>query len=299
LSAQIDSLGRLVINPSPTQIGTHTFTLVARQGNLFTTQDVTVNVIPDPILDTRVSGTILGTDGAVLAGVIVGVGNTTTLTNALGEFTLTLPTGATAQILKVTEQLAATGISHSGFSTDLNTLLGHNLYAGSNNQLANPIQVPLIDFNRATSIDSTHQFVVTNSQLPQVALTIGSGSLVDELGQPTTALVSLSEVPLSALPAALPDSFYPDTLISVTFSGAAKLNTAATITAPNRAQYSAGTKLNLWKLDANTGEFIKVGKGVVSLDGQTIKIRRVGRCPRTTLNEAITSDRGSINDANT
>jgi hypothetical protein len=44
LSAQIDSLGRLVINPSPTQIGTHTFTLVARQGNLFTMRDVTVNV---------------------------------------------------------------------------------------------------------------------------------------------------------------------------------------------------------------------------------------------------------------
>jgi hypothetical protein len=41
----------LTIAPSPTHIGTHTFTLVARQGNLFVKQDVTVNVVPDPITD--------------------------------------------------------------------------------------------------------------------------------------------------------------------------------------------------------------------------------------------------------
>jgi hypothetical protein len=86
LSAQIDSFGHLTIAPSPTQIGTHTFTLVARQGNLFVTRDVTVNVIRDPITDTRVSGVIQGTDGAVLAGVVIAVGNTTATTNALGEF---------------------------------------------------------------------------------------------------------------------------------------------------------------------------------------------------------------------
>ena len=192
LSAQIDSLGRLTISPSPTQIGTHTFTLVARQGNLVVRQDVTVNVIPDPITDTRVSGVILGTDGIVLAGVVVAVGNTTATTNALGEFTLTLPVGETSKVLKVVEQMAATGISHSGFSTALTTLLGHNLYGGANNQLVQAIKIPLIDFNRATSIDSTHQFTVTDSQLPQVTLNIQSGSLVDSLGQPTTALVSLA-----------------------------------------------------------------------------------------------------------
>ena len=271
LSAQIDSLGRLSIAPSPTQIGTHTFTLVARQGNLFVTQDVTVNVVPDPITDTRVSGVIKGTDGAVLAGVVVALGNAIATTNALGEFILTVPGEETASILKVAERLAPTGVSHSGFSTDLNTLLGHNLYSGANNQLADAIRVPLIDFDRATSIDSTHQFIVTNNLLPQVALNIASGSLVDALGQPTTALVSLSEVPLSAIPAAFPENFYPDTLISVTFSGEAKLNAAASITTPNRAQYAPDTKLNLWKFDASTGEFTKVGKGVVSVDGNTVK----------------------------
>jgi hypothetical protein len=127
LSTQIDSLNRLTIAPSPTQIGTHTFTLVARQGNLVTTRDITVNVIPGPITSTRVSGTILGTDGTVLAGVVVAVGNTTATTNALGEFTLTLPTTESSRILKVVEQLAPTGVSHSGFSTELTTLLGHTL----------------------------------------------------------------------------------------------------------------------------------------------------------------------------
>jgi YD repeat-containing protein len=258
LSAQIDSLGQLTIAPSPTQIGTHTFTLTARQGNLFVTQDVTVNVVSDPITTTRVSGKILGTDGTVLAGAVITLGNAIATTNALGEFTLTVPATETASVLKVTERIAPTGIGHSGFSTDLNTLLGHSLYAGSNNQLVDAILVPLIDFSRAVSVDSTDRFVVTNSLLPQVALTIPSGSLVDAGGQPTTALVSLSEVPLSALPAAFPDSFYPDTVISVTFSGEAKLTTAAAITAPNRAEYAPDTKLNLWKLDTNTGEFKQV-----------------------------------------
>jgi RHS repeat-associated protein len=271
LSVEIDNLNRLVIVPSPTQIGTHSFTLVARQGNLVTTQAVTVNVIPDPITDTRVSGVITGTDGAILSGVSISVGNTTVTTDAAGKFTLTLPAGETASTLKVAERFAPVGVSHSSFSTDLKTLLGHNLYTGANNQLASAIRVSLIDYSQAANVDSTHQSIVTNSQLPQAALTIASGSLVDGSGQPTTAKVSLSEVPLSAIPAALPDSFYPDTLISVTFSGDAKLSVAAAITAPNRAKYAPDTKLNLWKLDANTGEFVKVGKGVVTPDGKTVK----------------------------
>ncbi|MCA9222650.1 MAG: hypothetical protein KDA71_20125, partial [Planctomycetales bacterium] len=82
---------RLVIEPTPEQIGTYQLRLIAGDGSTSTTQTVTLDVVADPIRMTRISGVIQNTDAAALEGVVVQLGRFQTLTDADGAFTLTIP----------------------------------------------------------------------------------------------------------------------------------------------------------------------------------------------------------------
>ncbi|NET91321.1 MAG: DUF4114 domain-containing protein [Kamptonema sp. SIO1D9] len=83
--------GTLVFTPTPNELGNYTFTLNASDGALTSSQEVTLEVVADANPTTRISGTILDTDGTPLAGIPVELSRITTLTETDGSFTLELP----------------------------------------------------------------------------------------------------------------------------------------------------------------------------------------------------------------
>jgi RHS repeat-associated protein len=90
-TSMLNGSGTFIITPAPGEEGTYTFTVIASDGVLTSTQAVTLAVAPDPNATTRISGKVVGTTGQPLAGVPIEVGRIITLTAADGTFTLDLP----------------------------------------------------------------------------------------------------------------------------------------------------------------------------------------------------------------
>jgi|CXWL01.1.fsa_nt_gi RHS repeat-associated protein len=90
-TSMLNGGGTFIITPAPGEEGTYTFTVIASDGALTSTQTVSLTVAPDPTATTRISGKVVGTTGQPLAGVPIEVGRIITLTAADGTFTLDLP----------------------------------------------------------------------------------------------------------------------------------------------------------------------------------------------------------------
>ena len=187
----------LVFNPSPTQLGTYTFTLIAKQGLLTTSETVTLNVIPDTVTTTRLSGKVNRDKLTALGGAVVDIGGVQTTTNADGSFLIILPTN-TATTLKI-----------NGVTQQLSQLLGHQLYSGVNNQVGATIYIPTVD----TSGSQTSGNTVTNSNLPKVTLTLPNSPT---LPLPT---IQLGSIDISLIPADLFATGTPKSLVAVTTTG--------------------------------------------------------------------------------
>lgn len=267
-AGEIASNNHLAFSPTPDQIGTYKFTLVAKQGKLVTTQEVTVNVVPDPVTTTRISGVLQDTNQAAIAGAIIDVGGVQTTTQNDGSFILELPNQNVSNVLKINGQNLG-GKAYGTLNESLSLLLGHDLYAGFNNQIEKTIYVPLIDPANATTIDPTQTQSIGSINLQGAKLTIAANSALDANNNPYTGNLSLTEVPITRLPAALPDTLRPDVVVAVQAEGL-KFNSPASLSLPNRAGYTAGTKLDLYSLNPLTGSFEKTGVGEVSADGQAV-----------------------------
>jgi RHS repeat-associated protein len=260
----------LIFKPAPNQIGSYTFTLIAKNGGAETRQNVTLNVVADPITTTRISGTIASTNQAALAGVLVELSGYQATTDANGKFTITLPTGAAGDTLKVYGQrIQVGGITYPFIAEKMGLLLGHDIYQGTNNQIDRPIYLPTIDVSTGTTVNPAQTTVVTNPNLAGAQVTVAANSLFDKSGNAFAGVVSITQVPPSLTPAALPETLHPDLVVTVQ-PGDMVFNTPARISLPNTNNLAAGTELDLWSINPNTGEFDKVGKGRVSADGRTI-----------------------------
>jgi hypothetical protein len=258
-TGQLNADRTLTFNPRPDQIGSYTFTVVAKQGKLVSKQDVTLNVVADEVQTTRISGKVQTDNALPIGGLVINVGTTTTTTDSNGNFTVEVPNNLTT--LKVGGQMG-----YGSITSQLTALLGHTLYTGANNQLVEPIYLPTV--GTLTSIDPTQNQIITSSSLPLARVNIAANTAKDGAGNPYTGQLSLVEVPLNQAPITLPDTFSPDVLM--TLQGDVSFSAPATVTLPNRAGYTAGTKLELWALSASTGTFAKVGEGQVSGDGQSV-----------------------------
>ncbi|MBT9315957.1 peroxidase family protein [Leptothoe spongobia] len=87
----LDGTGSLSFAPTPNDIGTYSFTVIATDGAETVEQKITLNVVPDPITTTRISGRVLDTNGAPLANLPIELGRLQTVTDSDGYFILTLP----------------------------------------------------------------------------------------------------------------------------------------------------------------------------------------------------------------
>ena len=233
----------LQFTPRPDQLGSYTFTLIAKQGNLTTSETVTLKVIPDPVSTTRISGTVNSDKLTHLGGALIEIGGIQTTTNSDGSFALTL-LDSTPTTVKI-----------NGVAQQLSLLLGHQLYAGADNQIAAIIYAPTIDTS-ATQISGT---TVTNSSLPKVSLQL-PGAI---------AGIGIGSVAPTLVPAELFATGTPQQIVAVTL-GSTQLTAPARLTVTNDFTVAPGTEMDLWKIDPNTGAVVKVGSGKVSTDGKLI-----------------------------
>ncbi|MEL6554066.1 MAG: peroxidase family protein [Cyanobacteria bacterium J06621_11] len=90
-TGKFDGTGKLVFEPTPNQIGTYDFTLVATDGATETTQQLSLTVEPDPDTTTRISGQILDIEGNPLANLPIGLGRLQVVTDAEGYFSFVVP----------------------------------------------------------------------------------------------------------------------------------------------------------------------------------------------------------------
>ena len=161
-----------------------------------------------------------------------------------------------------TAQPAPSGESYASFREAI------ELIAHVDNVEERPFSLPRLDASSMTPVDPAQTTVVTNPTLG-MSLTVSPGTAVLEDGTPFTGELSISEVPRGLAPAALPDAYDPSLLVTVQPVGVI-FNTPAPITFPNLDGYPAGTTVELFSLDPDTGTFGMVGILQVSVDGSVL-----------------------------
>jgi hypothetical protein len=245
----------LVFTPAPDQVGSYSFTLIARNGGTETTQNVTLNVVADPITTTRVTGIIADTSQAGLAGVLVELSGYQATTDATGKFTIVLPDSSAGDTLKVYGQrIQGGGITYPFIAEKMGLLLGHEIYRSVNNQIDRPIYLPTVDVSTGTTVNPGAETFVTNPRLAGAKVDVAAGSLFDKSGNAFAGIMTITEVPVSLTPAALPDNLHPDVIVTIQ-PGDMVFNTPARLTLPNRAGYLPGVEMDLWSINPNTGLF--------------------------------------------
>jgi len=258
----------------PVAAGVHTLTFSVTDGLSADSESLTITVLaPAPGTPTSVRGRVLDTTDGV-AGVetpIVGArvsllgSGVVAFTDAAGAFELLNVPGEDQVIDFDTRSAlpAPDGSAYAGFREKI------FLQPGTTNVIARPFYLPRIDPSSLTTVNPVNTTVVHNPNL-DATVTVPPSTARDETGTLFVGQLSLSEVPSSLAPVALPEELEPGLLLTlqpvgVTFSQPIPL------TLPNLDGMPPGAELDLWSVDPTTGEFSIVGVGRVSADGTMVE----------------------------
>ncbi len=277
-TGMLQANGTLTFSPTPDQVGDYAFTLIASDGALQTTQEVTLHVVADAVTTARLSGVILDTDGTPLVAVPIEVGPVQTVTGVDGSFELDFGTEPLpADTLKVHgEDANVPGKIYPFIAEKLPLLLGHEVFPGVNNVIDRPIYLPALDVDSGSPITPDQDNVVhadlDHDDQPDsdAMVLVAANTLVDQQGNPFTGVLSITQVPMNLTPAPLPENLFPDIVVTIQ-PGEMVFLEPAKLTLPNTAGYAPGTLMDLWSINPVTGFFDNVGTGQVSPDGSMIE----------------------------
>ncbi|MBL9127717.1 MAG: hypothetical protein JNL97_08725, partial [Verrucomicrobiales bacterium] len=264
----------LTFKPEPGSAGSHVVRLTALDGSAVVTKELTLTVPPAPArATTALSGVVLdahagaGGQRVPIVGVIVTLLNTgaRTVTDAQGAFAFEdVPGGLQVLNFDPTEAAAGPdGAVYAGFREE------YTLLPKIGNRISRPVYLPRLAGESLKEVVTTRTTIVENSAIG-VRLTIPPNTAMAGGTRPFTNALSISEVPRGFEPGAMPSSLQPDLLITIQPVGVTFSQPVA-ITFPNRSGYEVGTDVEIWSLDAGTGQFVVVGVGRVSTDGQRIE----------------------------
>ncbi len=262
--------GTLEFTPTPEQVGSYQFTLVASDGTTETTQDVTLTVNADPLTTTRLTGVILDIDENPLAGMQVEIGAVQGLTQGDGSFTLDLGSGPlVSDTLKVRGELFPGPVAYPFIAEKLPLVLEHEVFLGVNNVIKRPIFLPPLDVANGKQINPMQDTLVTTAAIPGASVFVEAGTLMNQQGTPFDGVLSITEVPPERTPAALPPDAFPAIVVTIQ-PGEMVFAAPAPLTLPNRDGFAPRTKLDLWSINPTTGQFDRVGQGEVTGNGRNI-----------------------------
>ncbi|MEN1678275.1 MAG: putative Ig domain-containing protein [Planctomycetota bacterium] len=274
--------GRLIFQPAPGQQGSYDFSVSVSDGMETVTRSSSITVETDPITTTRFTGRILDTNEATLVDMPIEIRGAdgavllSTTTNSDGSFFVESATPIAADTVVIRGD-AFTGTETYPFIAEkLPLVLGHEVYDGAKNVIFRPVYLPALDVAGGTTIDPAQNTTVDQEIAPGEMASVfvqagslqmddGAGNMVDFDGT-----LSITEVPTSLTPAALPVNLVPDTVVTIQ-PGEMVFTDPAELTLPNRSGYAPGTEMDLWSINPETGDFDLVGRGRVTPDGQSIE----------------------------
>ena len=261
----------LSFEPTIADVGSYQFTVLASDGKESTPQQVTLEVIEDPVVGTRISGRILTTASGPLVGVRVSVGNVEDFTSADGSFELGFGNGALpGDTLRVQANELGGAETYPFIAEKLPLLFGgRDVIPGVNNVINRAIYLPALDIAHGVTIDPATDVTVTTPMIPGIELRVAAGTLMDTQGNPFTGNLSITAVPPDFTPAALPEGSSPDLVVTIQ-PGDMVFTQPAPIDFPNTGGWAPGLMMNIMSINPVTGEFDDVGDAVVSPDGSKI-----------------------------
>ena len=270
-TGRLTAAGVLQLSPVPSDVGSYELDVIASDGVLETSTTIVVDVVPDGDTSTRFTGTVLNTDHQPLAGVPIELGSDSTVTGADGSFELRVSQALTPDATLIVRGDQLTGVDAYPFIAEqLALLLGREAHEGINNVIARPIYLPALDLANGELIDPEQDTVVTTEAIPGVSLQVNAGTLQTDQGNSFNGLLSITEVPASLTPAALPELLFPDLVVTIQ-PGELVFSEPAPLTLPNRSEFPPGMETDLWSINPNSGVFEIVGTGRVSDDGSVIE----------------------------
>ena len=267
----------ITFRPTPDELGTYHFDVVATDGTGESRQSVTLEVVADPDTRTRVTGFVMTSEQQPLSGVRVTLGALEAFTDSTGRFELSTSDPLDSDTLKIHADELTLGAVYPFIAEKLPLVLGHEVYPDALNYIDRPIYLPALDVAGGTQIDPSLTMVVQQEIAPgeMASVTVAAGSLKDQQGNDYTGTLSITEVPPDFTPAALPADIQPDVVVTIQ-PGEMQFLTPAPLTLPNRAGYAPGTETELFSINPETGDFDVVGKGRVSADGSQIETTEGG-----------------------
>ncbi len=269
-TGELDGNGNLIFTPTPAEIGTYQFGLIASNDTQEIPQTVTLRVVADPITTTRISGVIANTAKQPLAGVVVELGGLQATTAADGSFEISANGALPSDTLKVRGEGLSGAETYPFIAEKLPLLLGREVFNGVDNIIGRPIYLPPLDMANAQTINPSVDATVTTAAIPNASVFVKAGTLKDQSGNDFTGELGITEVPSAVTPAALPKNLIPDLVVTIQ-PGEMVFLQPAPLSLPNRAGYEAGSEMDLWSINPTTGDFDNVGRGRVSADGSTIE----------------------------
>ena len=266
--------GEFSFTPNIAQVGEFEFVFSAETATERTTETVMITV---PALlenaPTVLKGRVLDANAMEEGMILPVVGmtirfldtNAVATTDEEGFFTLRdLP--ANAEVFDIngdTAEPGPNGVRYASFREKLD-LIQHTI-----NLVERPFFMPRLDADSFTQINPQQTTVVVNPNL-DVSLEIPANTAFNEDGSLFTGEVSINLVPRDLAPENLPEFMDPGMLITLQPVGVS-YSEPVKITFPNLDELEPGTEVNLWSVDPELGEFVIVGIGQVTADGQHIE----------------------------
>ena len=261
--------GELTFTPAPDQAGGYTFDVAITNGSRSATVHVPLTVAGATAASTGLVGSVVDEAGQPLAGVPVMVGDLTTVTDSSGTFTVAdLPTSPGP--LTIDGFRDGTG-GRMMFSTSIEQLLGHPVYANAANALAHPIILPRIDAENAfdfAQLDHSREIVATSPMMAGFGLHIDPGGAMAGDGTPFSGKLAITRVTANQARGMLPAGMVTD-MIELDAVGL-MLEAPVRVSVPNTDGLPAGAVTDLYAMNMTTGGNDLVGRLRVDPDGKTL-----------------------------
>ncbi|HEY3141700.1 MAG TPA: DUF6531 domain-containing protein, partial [Acidimicrobiales bacterium] len=220
-----------------------------------------------PQLISRVSGTVLGLDGAGLSGVTVSVEGQQGTTDATGAFVLELRNLASGR-----HELVVDGSSANTANASYGTfVLGVDVVEGGTVPLAQTVWMPQLDTAHTVTLHYplTEEVVVTTPAIPDLEVRIPAGSEMRDLAGNLVTEVGITPIPMDKTPFPLPDSATPTRYFTIQPGGATISPGGFTVVQPNAGGDPTGAWFSLYDYSPANGWYV-AGTGEVGADGSQI-----------------------------
>ena len=187
------------------------------------------------------------------------------MTDAEGYFTITnIPKGDEYIIQIATSAIKVNGKpKYADFHEQL------EIIERADNVIPRPFYMPLVDTNGIATITANKETKLVNMAI-NADITVPAG-VAKMNGMDYTGDISLSEVPKALAPIALPERARGTATLLTLQPAGLRFTSPVRVSFPNRDNFPAGTELDIFSVNPDTGLFEKTGKGRVNADRTKIE----------------------------